>query len=305
MRVLITGAAGFIGSHLTDELLSRGWNVLATDILDQPDAKNLAHIDNERYEYRVLDVNDVNKTADAMKGCDVIFHLAANSDIRAGSSDPKLDMDSTLLTTISVLEAMRSSGVKNMLFASSSTVYGDTNGKKVKEDSQCFPISYYGAAKLASETLISTYSYMNSFNSLILRLPNVVGPRLTHGAIYDLLNKLRNDPKELEILGDGKQRKQYVHVSDVVKVIADMSSDVSGTEIYNISPDSSTTVKEIADMICARLGLKGVKYRYTEGKCGWKGDIHSFSLDSSKAAAKGWKPSYGSNEAVQKALELI
>jgi Nucleoside-diphosphate-sugar epimerases len=307
MKALVVGAAGFIGSHLTDELLKRRWNVTAIDVLSEKEAKNLEHIPrNSDFIYRTIDATDQEAVKEVVKGCDMVFHMAANADVLAGSKDPAMDISSTLMTTVSILEAMRKTGVKNIFFASSSAIYGDTRQEVLKEDRRGEPISYYGAAKLASEELIGSYAYMDSFNALIFRFPNVVGTRLTHGVIVDLMGKLKKNPKELEILGNGKQRKQYVHVSDLVNGIADFSEDVEpGMNIYNISTDSFTSVNEIADMICARLGLKDVKYKYAGGNVGWKGDVPMFAYDISKAKAKGWKFSHSSNESVKKTLDDI
>jgi len=305
MKALVVGAAGFIGSHLTDELLKRGWKVTAVDVFSRKEAKNLGHIpENSDLKYMKVDATDTEATEKAMKGCDTVFHMAANADVLAGSKDPTMDISSTLATTISILEAMRRTGVRNIFFASSSAIYGNTGQTILKEDMRGVPISYYGASKLASEELIGAYAYMDSFNALIFRFPNVVGTRLTHGVILDLAGKLKKNARELEILGDGKQRKQYVHVSDLTKAIVDFSENIEpGTNIYNISTDSFTTVNEIADMICARFGLENVRYLYSGGNVGWKGDVPMFAYDISKAKAKGWKFNYSSNESVKKTID--
>ena len=305
MKALVVGAAGFIGSHLTDELLNRGWQVTAIDVFSRKEAKNLEHIpESSDFEYRKIDATDKEATEKVMKGCDTVFHMAANADVLAGSKDPTMDISSTLMTTVSILEAMRKTGVKNIFFASSSAIYGDTRQTVLKEDMRGAPISYYGASKLASEELIGSYAYMDSFNALIFRFPNVVGTRLTHGVILDLAGKLKKNARELEILGDGKQRKQYVHVSDLTKAIVDFSEKIEpGMNIYNISTDSFTTVNEIADMVCARFGLKDVKYVYSGGNVGWKGDVPMFAYDISKAKAKGWEFNYSSNESVRKTID--
>ena len=305
MKALVIGAAGFIGSHLTDELLERGWKVTAIDVFDRKEAKNLEHIsESSNFNYKKVDATNIEATEKVMKGCDMIFHMAANADVLMGSKDPTMDISSTLMTTVSTLEAMRKTGVRNIFFASSSAVYGDVRNTTLKEDRRGEPISYYGAAKLASEELIGAYAYMDSFNALIFRFPNVVGTRLTHGVILDLARKLKKNSKELEILGDGKQRKQYVHVSDLTRAIVGFSENIEpGMNVYNISTDSFTTVKEIADMICIRLGTEDVKYTYSGGNVGWKGDVPMFAYDISKAKAKGWKFKYNSNESVRKTID--
>ena len=307
-KAVISGGAGFIGSHLADSLLKRGWEVLAIDRAPRETAPNIAHLaGDKRFSYAVNDLKDKRSLEKLTEGSDMIFHLAANSDIRKGEKDPSIDMSDTFMTTVSMLEAARANGVKRFFFSSTSAVYGDLAGVKLKEDTGGLtPISYYGACKLASEALISSYSYMNGIDSLVFRFPNVVGPRLTHGVIFDFLKKLSADPKRLEILGDGRQSKQYVHVTDLAEAIADFSSATEGGyELYNISTESFTTVKEIADMVCERLGLTGVVYEYTGGDRGWKGDVPSFDYDVEKAKKKGWRYNYDSSGAVRKTLEEL
>ena len=196
--------------------------------------------------------------------------------------------------------------IKNMFFSSTSAVYGDIKGQLNEMTGGLKPISYYGASKLASEAMISSYSYMNDFNALVFRFPNVVGPRLTHGVIFDFIRKLKKDPKKLQILGNGKQNKQYVYVLDLVKGIADFSERMEkGYNLYNISTESFTDVNTIADLVCERLGLDDVKYEYTGGECGWKGDVPSFDYDVSKAKDHGWKYSFNSTESVRETLRNV
>jgi UDP-glucose 4-epimerase len=168
------------------------------------------------------------------------------------------------------------------------------------------PISYYGGAKLASEAFISSYSYMNDFEVLIFRFPNVIGSGLTHGVIFDFIHKLKDNPKELEILGDGTQRKPYLYVLDLVEAINSFShKERKGVEIYNIGVDSATTVKEIADMVCERMGLTDVEYKYTGGNVGWKGDVPVFQYDLAKIYATGWRGAHNSNDSVRDTLAHV
>jgi UDP-glucose 4-epimerase len=198
---------------------------------------------------------------------------------------------------------MRAHEVKEMLFASTSAVYGDKKERLKEDEGNLRPISYYGGAKLASEAFISAYAAMNGLKINILRFPNVVGSRLTHGAIYDFVAKLKKNPDELEILGDGKQEKPYLHVSDLVEAMLAMTYEgIPGepwVRIFNIGVETATTVKRIADIVCEEMGLSQVRYRFTGGSVGWKGDVAAFQYDLSKIHAFGWKARYTSDEAVR------
>jgi UDP-glucose 4-epimerase len=307
MRALVTGGAGFIGSHLDEALLKNGYDVVAIDIYKKETCRNIAELmKNHAFTYCCQDATDTDSLKRITKGCDIVFHLAANSDIRAGGVDPNIDYERTLLTTRSVLETVRTLKIKKMFFSSTSAVYGNMGSGLNEKTGGLQPISYYGAAKLASESLISAYSYMNDFDALVFRFPNVIGPRLTHGVIFDFVRKLKKDPTKLEILGDGSQSKQYVHVCDLVSGIIDFSNRMKkGYSLYNISTESYTDVKTIADLTCARMGLSDVRYEYTGGNVGWKGDVPTFGYDVSKAKAEGWKYRYDSTEAVRATLNEL
>lgn len=305
MTTMITGGAGFIGSHLTDALIRQGRDVVVVDRIPLNKAVNLRNLNDERHmEYVQMDI-DKESLFELCRDVDEIYHLAANSDIRNGCDDPSIDIRDTLLTTQHVLDAMRERRIPKLFFSSSSAVYGNKPDSLLKED-ECGtdPVSYYGACKLASEALISAYSNICGFDALIFRLPNVVGPNLTHGVILDFIEKLHMDPSKLEILGDGKQNKQYVHSDDLVRgIIGFMSKGFEGVNVFNISSESHIEVDAIADIVCEGLGLEDVEYEHTRGDCGWKGDVPAFSYDISKAKAEGWTFRYNSTEAVRKAVE--
>ena len=306
MKALVTGGAGFIASHLEDFLIENGWNVIGADMSD--DMKHITHLmDNDSFEYQKIDINDRNDLRDASKGCDFVFHLAANSDIRAGNKNAEIDFRNTFMTTKNVLDVMVENSIGNIFFSSTSAIYGNKPGVNLKEDEgDLRPLSHYGAYKLASESIISSYTHMYSLNSLIFRFPNVVGPRLTHGVIFDFINKLRKNPKELEILGNGLQNKQYVHVLELVKGIASFSERIEdGMNIYNISTDSFIDVNKIADIVCEGMNLKNVQYRYTGGSVGWKGDVPSFSYDINKAKSKGWAFKHDSEQSVRETVKAV
>lgn len=307
---MITGGAGFIGSHLAKLLLDKGHEVVCVDNFELGKKENVAALtDNPNFRLVELDVSDVEKFSELLGECGTerVFHLAANSDIQKSARMPGVDFTNTFSTTYSVLEGMRRNGIKKLFFASTSAVYGDKEGKNVSEDTgDLRPISYYGGAKLASEAFISSYAYMNDLEVLIFRFPNVIGPNLTHGVIFDFIRKLRANPRELEILGDGTQCKPYLYVIDLVEAIADYSfKQGKGVEILNIGVDTATTVREIADMVCKRLGLENVEYKFTGGNVGWKGDVPAFQYDLSKIYATGWRAKHNSNESVQATLDSL
>lgn len=309
-KIMITGGAGFIGSHLAKLLLDKGHEVVCVDNFELGKKENVASLmDNPNFRLVEMDVSDVEKFSTLLGECrtERVFHLAANSDIQKSARMPGVDFTNTFSTTYSVLEGMRRNGIKKLFFASTSAVYGDKEGRNVSEDTgDLRPISYYGGAKLASEAFISSYAYMNDLEVLIFRFPNVIGPNLTHGVIFDFIRKLKVNPRELEILGDGTQCKPYLYVIDLVEAIAEYSfKQGKGVEIFNIGVDTATTVREIADMVCKRLDLENVEYKFTGGNVGWKGDVPAFQYDLSKIYATGWKAKHNSNESVQATLDSL
>jgi len=309
-NALITGGAGFIGSHLAGKLLEKGHKVICVDNFELGKKENInKYLDNPNFILEELDItqSDAFYRLLAEMKVERVYHLAANSDIQKSARIPGIDYTNTFLTTYSVLEGMRRNKIKKLFFASTSAVYGNKSGIKIDENiGGLSPISYYGGAKLASEAFISSYAYMNEMEVLIFRFPNVIGPNLTHGVIFDFICKLKNNPHELEILGDGTQCKPYLYVVDLVEAILEYSlKQDKSMEIYNIGVETATTVKEIADMVCDRLGLKNVKYKYTGGNVGWKGDVSDFQYDLSKIYSTGWKPKHNSNESVRATLDSL
>lgn len=307
MNILVAGGAGFIGSHLCDALIKKRNTVIVADKLIMGD-QNIEHLkgnENFRfYEMELADQANVDRLFSENK-IDAVYHMAANSDIQKGGKEPAIDFNDTLLTTRALLEGMRNADVKNLFFASTSAVYGEMLDVKLTETTGGIkPVSYYGGAKLASEALISSYVSMCDMNAVIFRFPNVIGPRLTHGAVFDFIRKLRKNPNELEILGNGTQCKPYIYVLDLVDVIMRLTDKFnSGEEVYNISVESEgTTVTHIAEIVVDVLGLKNVEFKYTGGDRGWKGDVPRFSYDISKVLSTGWKPQHTSDEAVRQTV---
>ena len=298
MRALVTGGAGFIAKHLEKRLLNDGWKVVSVDILNQ-DTSCFKNNDNITFER--LDATNTKELTEISKGCDTVFHLAANTDIRLTNALPAIEFERTFLTTRSVLECMRTNGIKKLFFSSSSAVYGIKDGLLKEDMGYLHPVSYYGSYKLASESLINTYSTVNNIDALIFRLPNVVGSDMTHGVVFDFINKLKNDPKKLEILGNGEQEKQYSYVTDVINGIMNFLKRTRGLELYNISNDSSITVNEIANIVCEKMNLEPT-YEYTGGDTGWEGDVPRYMFDISKARAKGWTFKYDSETAIRQSV---
>lgn len=307
MNILVAGGAGFIGSHLADSLLAEGNTVICADKLIMGD-KNIRHLfGREGFKFYNIELADQEKVDRlfAENKIDEVYHLAANSDIQKGGKEPSIDYNDTLLTTRTILEGMRKAGVKKMFFASTSAVYGEMPDVELTESTGgLIPVSYYGGAKLASEALISSYVSMCDMSAVVFRFPNVIGPRLTHGVIFDFIRKLRENPAELEILGNGTQCKPYIYVLDLIEAIGMLTKKFKeGEEVYNLSVNGEgTTVTKIAETVVNVLGLNNVKFIYTGGDRGWKGDVPSFKYDISKVLSTGWKPHYTSDEAVKQTV---
>ena len=307
MNILVAGGAGFIGSHLIDSLLANGHTVVCADKLIMG-KQNIAHLegnpDFKLYDYELADQELVDRIF-AENKIDAVYHLAANSDIQKGGKEPSIDFNDTFLTTRALLEGMRKANVKMMFFASTSAVYGEMLDVELTETTGgLMPVSYYGGAKLASEALISSYVSMCDMSVVIFRFPNVIGPRLTHGVIFDFIKKLQKNPHELEILGNGTQCKPYIYVHDLVEAIVMLTKEFNPGEIvYNLSVNSEgTTVTRIAEIVVEELGLENVKFAYTGGDRGWKGDVPRFKYDISKVLSTGWTPKHTSDEAVRQTV---
>ena len=307
MNIFIAGGAGFIGSHLIDSLLANGHAVICADKLIMG-SRNIDHLKSDPnfkfYQYELADPELTDRIFSENK-IDAVYHLAANSDIQKGGKEPSIDFNDTLLTTRTILEGMRKAEVKNLFFASTSAVYGEMLDVELTETTGgLMPVSYYGGAKLASEALVSSYVSMCDMNVVIFRFPNVIGPRLTHGVIFDFIKKLQKNPHELEILGNGTQCKPYIYVLDLVEAIVQLTKDFKpGETVYNLSVNSEgTTVTKIAEIVVEEMGLKDVRFAYTGGDRGWKGDVPRFKYDISKVLSTGWTPKHTSDEAVRQTV---
>jgi len=308
MKAFVTGGAGFIGSHLVDTLIHQGHTVTVYDNLSSGSKQFLAHqMKRPGFTFLHKDLLDFPAVKQAIVGHDVVFHLAANPHVRLGEKHTDLDLKQGVLATYNVLEAMHLKDIKKIVFSSSSVVYGETTVPSLPETfGPTLPISFYGAAKLGAEGLISAFCGTFDFQAWMYRFANIVGLRSTHGVISDFIEKLQKNPHELEILGDGKQEKPYLHVHDCVNAILyGFEHAHDPVNLFNISCDNTTTVTRIAELVVEEMGLPNVKFSYTGGKRGWKGDVPRFQLDVAKINRLGWRAPLSSDEAVRKAIKEI
>lgn len=307
--VCIVGGAGFIGSHFADALLRDASTVRVT-IFDNFSSGRERHIVRHAQDSRVRvfrgDVRELEALMAAMAGHELVIHLASNPDIARAVTEPEVDFYQGTLLTNNVVEAMRRTGVRRLLYASGSGVYGERGEMVLREDSiPLQPVSTYGASKLAGEALIASYCAMFGMTACAFRFANVVGARQTHGVGFDFLNRLRRDPTRLRILGDGRQSKSYVHVSDVVAAVLPANASVEcGFHVWNVATEDSITVTEIAEVAASCLGIDPLpEFEYTGGDRGWKGDVPVVRLDASRMRELGWKPRLNSREAMRRSLE--
>ncbi len=309
MRVLVTGGAGFIGSHLCDALVARGDDVCCVDNLYLGREANICHLaGNGRFRFRKVDILERPKFDEVFAEArpEMVFHLAANSDISLGSSDRSLDLRLTFLTTIEVLEAMQRHGVSRVFFASTSAVFGDTRELLKEDTGPLRPVSFYGASKLAAEAYLSVFAQSFGYRVSMLRFPNVVGERSTHGAVHDFITRLRKDPSRLDVLGDGSQTKPYLYVQDLVRAVLTVCDDASEQlAVYHVAGQGLTSVRQIAEIVLEEMELPHTPIVFGGGKVGWVGDVPYFNYDSSKIKSLGFVYRYDSTAAVRLAVRRI
>ena len=303
---LILGGAGFIGSHFCDFILKKGDNVICVDNLSLGSVKNIEHLMNKSsFKFLELDLNNLTNSHFSEDHIDTVIHLAANSDIAKSFENPSIDISNTFNTTIKTLDFMKSRSIKELIFASSSAIYGEHHGLIHEDIGPLFPHSHYGAAKLASEAFISSYSENYDLKVWIMRFPNVIGERCTHGVIFDFFNKLNKNRDLLRVLGDGNQDKPYLYVHELIDGIMHCFETLSDRINYvNLGTESSTTVNQIIEIFKEVLDINPT-IEYTGGAKGWIGDIPKFSYDLSKVHSFGWKSRLTSNEAVYETLKPL
>jgi len=307
---LVTGGAGFIGSHLVDRLVSDGWKVRILDNFGSGRMENIEHHKgNRKVEIVRGDLKNPEIAEKAVRDVDVVFHYAANPEVRVSTTNPEIHFNENVVATFNLLEAMRKNDVEELVFASSSSVYGEPESIPVSEEAPIKPVSVYGASKAACENLIHAYTNLYGLKAVVLRYANVVGPRLRHGVIYDFIVKLCKNTKQLEILGDGSQKRSYIYIDDAVEatLIAYNMTTEKRFEVYNVGSGDYITVKEVADIVVGTLGLKDVKYVYkpVEHGVGWRGDVKNIALSIDRIRSLGFKPHLNSTEAVRKTVLML
>jgi UDP-glucose 4-epimerase len=300
-KIIVTGGAGFIGSHLVDKLIAGGNEVTVIDNLSSGKMEFIEHHDQDpNFKLVTLDMLELEKLKHVIRGADMIYHLAANPDVRLGEQNTRVHLEQNIIVTYNLLEAMRMNNQQNIVFTSTSTVYGEASIIPTPENyGPLIPISLYGASKLACEALITSYCHTFEMRSWIFRFANIVGERGTHGIIFDFINKLKANPKALEILGDGQQRKSYIHVSDCIDgILFAVNNSNEMANIFNIGSTDTIKSTEIGELIANEMGLHDVKFTYTGGNRGWKGDVPKMLLSIDKLQKLGWNPSHSSKSSV-------
>lgn len=308
MNILVTGGAGFIGSHLCDYLIKDSY-VAAVDNLSLGKESNISHLySNKHFQFYKEDILNYENMSEIFEKEDFeeVYHLAANSDIAQSGENPNIDFENTFRTTYNILSLMQEHKVKKIIFSSTSAVYGETKEKISENFGPLLPVSHYGAAKLASEAFIASFVGNYNMQAWILRFPNVIGPRSTHGVLFDFINKIKNNPKTLQVLGNGEQYKPYLHVKDLIEaMIFVRNNSHKNINVFNIGVDSRTKVKDIAKMVIEELSLK-TSISYTGGDRGWVGDVPAFDYDLTEINKLGWKAKYSSDDAIKTSIkELI
>jgi UDP-glucose 4-epimerase len=313
MKVFISGGAGFIGSHIVQRLLpsSKVESVVVYDNFTSGSMEHLKPVQsNSKLRIVEGDIKHLGMLTHAMSGVDLVIHFAANPDIAKAVKQPDIDFWEGTYLTQNILEAMRVNGVPEILYTSGSGIYGEVPDVAFQESyGPCFPISTYGASKMACEALISSYCHMFSMRGRAFRFANVVGPKQTHGVGYDFIRRLKNDPTQLRILGDGTQSKSYIYVEDVIDAMLLVHSDAAEIQrqcfdVFNVATDDYISVTDIANIACCVAGLNpgAVDYQYTGGDRGWKGDVPKVLFNVDKIKRLGWQAQRSSAQAIEASI---
>lgn len=307
MKFLVTGAAGFIGSSLVDRLLLNGHEVVGIDNFSTGQHLFLAEaLKNPKFKLATISLLDNCSLNNIFIGCDAVFHLAANADVRFGTAYPRKDLEQNTIATYNVLEAMRANDIKKIAFSSTGSVYGEATIIPTPENCP-FPLqtSLYGASKSAGEGLISAYCEGFGFQSWIFRFVSILGERYSHGHVFDFYQMLKNDPTRLQILGNGKQRKSYLYVQDCLDaILLAMDKAFDRVNIFNLGVDDYCEVNDSIGWICKELGVDPV-LEYTGGDRGWIGDNPFIFLDTMKIQSLGWKPQLNIRDGVIKTVKYL
>jgi UDP-glucose 4-epimerase len=304
LKALVTGGTGFIGSHLVDRLLSERYSVTVVDNLSCGHMENLEqHTGNPHLKVLTVDIKNAEKLTSIFAGHDVVFHMAAHANIRESLVNHKADLENNLIGTLNVLEAMHKNDIQDLVFASTSAIYGEATVTPTPEDYSPLQTSLYGASKLACEAYAEAFTKFAPIKFWAFRFANVVGERCRRGVVWDFVHKLLKNPLELEILGDGKQSKEYLYVKDCVNgIIIGYRKASSKVNTFNLGMDEQTLVDTVADMVIEEMGLKNVKKKYTGGPRGWIGDNPLVELSLDKIRKLGWMPTITSEEAIRRTI---
>jgi len=306
-RHIVTGCAGFIGSNMVDRLLAEGHDVIGIDNFSTGRKRFLdGALKNRAFRLITSDLLDLPALTQAFAGGNMVLHFAANADVRFGAAHPRRDLEQNTIATYNVLEAMRANGIKKIVFPSTGSVYGEATVIPTPEDAP-FPIqtSFYAASKLAAEGLIAAYCESFGFQSWIFRFVSILGERYTHGHVLDFYGQLKNDPGRLKVLGDGKQKKSYLHVQDcldAMQVAVEKASEK--VNIFNLGADGYCTVDDSIGWITRKLAVHP-KLEYTGGDRGWVGDNPFIFLDTKKIRALGWEPKHPISAGIIKTVEFL
>jgi UDP-glucose 4-epimerase len=306
-KVFVTGAAGFIGSNLVDRLLAAGHQVVAWDNFSTGQEEFLAAAGTHPGFHLVRGDNlDLVALRSAMRGCDFVFHLAANADVRFGTHHPRRDLEQNTIATFNILEAMRANGVRRIAFSSTGSIYGEPPLFPTPESCP-FPAqtSLYGASKLAGEGLIAAYCTGFGFQGYVFRFVSILGERYTHGHVFDFFAKLLDNPHQIEVLGDGKQRKSYLYVQDCIDAMLMVIERAEEPfNVYNLGTEAYCAVDDSLGWICEHLGVKPAR-RYTGGSRGWIGDSPFIFLDTTRVRSLGWRPKLSIRDGVLRTLSWL
>lgn len=307
--IVITGGAGFIGSHLVDGLINKNW-ITVVDNLSTGQIEYIGHhLSNPKFKFIKSDLRDKNKLENVLKGVDIVFHLAGNADVRLSNENTQITFENNLLATYNLLESMRTNEVKNIVFSSTSAVYGIPSTIPTPENyGPMLPISIYAASKIACEGLICSYCHNYEMKTWIYRLANIVGERNKHGVVVDFVNKIMVNPLELEILGSGKQKKSYLHIKECINAMLFGYENSNDTiNIFNIASEDSIDVTQIANIVTELMGLKDTQYIFSKNISdgGWVGDVPIMSLSIEKLRSLGWTPSVNSYQSIKLAVHSL
>jgi UDP-glucose 4-epimerase len=307
-NILVFGGAGFIGSHLVERLLQDGARVTVFDNLKTGRRSNLANVaKHPKLRFIEADVRNVKKVKATVPGHDVIFHFCDDSDIRFAAEHPDSYVEQNIMGLFYVLEAMRRNGIRTILFPSSTTVFGEIAKPPVSErGGPMIPLNLYGGAKLAAEGLISGWAHTYDFQAIVFRFVGIIGGRMDHGVVHDFVRKLQRNPSQLEILGDGSQRRSFVLVDDCVEaMLFALANATKNYHLIHIGNRDQIAIRDAAKVILKAMKLKQTKFQFTGGKVGWKGDVASNFIQSETLTQLGWKPQHSSRQAVLEAAARL